>query len=148
MGARDLLAELRAEGFSLTAERGRLAVRPASRLTPELRALVSRCVSELVSLVSEAEMAAVAWTDTDIARFLARRDRLMRWGWSEPEAEALAERLVLRDREADPRVSCADCQHYRPGKCSNHRRAGLLSAEVGRDMAGLLQRCAGFKERG
>jgi hypothetical protein len=148
MGARDLLAELRAEGFSLTADRGRLAVRPASRLTPELRALVSQCVSELVSLVSEAELAAVAWTDADLARFLARRDRLMRWGWVEPEAEAVAERLVLRDREADPRVACAECQHYRPGKCSNHRYAGLLSAEVGRDLAGLLQRCAGFKERG
>ncbi len=95
-----------------------------------------------------ADLAAVAWTDADIARFLARRGRLMLWGWSEPDAEALAERLVLRDREADQRVACADCTHYRPGKCSNHQRAGLLSAEVGRDLAGQLHRCAGFKERG
>ena len=35
-----------------------------------------------------------AWTDSDIARFLDRRARLMRWGWAEPEAERLAERLV------------------------------------------------------
>ena len=35
-----------------------------------------------------------AWTDTDMARFLDRRTRLMRWGWAEPEAEQLAERLV------------------------------------------------------
>jgi hypothetical protein len=68
----------------------------------------------------------------------------MRWGWAEPEAEALAGRLVLRDRERDPRVACADCTHYRPGRCSNHRRAGLASAEVGRDLAGRLQRCPGF----
>lgn len=93
---------------------------------------------------TEADLAAVAWTDADIARFLARRHRLMRWGWAEPEAEALAERLVLRDRERDPRVACADCTHYRPGRCSNHRRAGLASAEVGRDLAGRLQRCPGF----
>ncbi len=97
---------------------------------------------------SEAELAAVACTDADIARFQARRDRLLRWGWAEPEAEALAERLVKRDREADPRVTCAECKHYRPGRCGNHRRAGLWSAEIGRNLAGLLQRCAGFNERG
>ena len=38
----------------------------------------------------------LAWTDADIARFLDRRARLMRWGWAEPEAEKLAERLVKR----------------------------------------------------
>ena len=95
-----------------------------------------------------ADLSAVAWTDADVTRFLDRRARLLRWGWAEPEAEALAERLVRRDREADPRVSCADCQHYRPGRCANHRRAGLWSAEIGRDLGGMLQRCAGFNERG
>jgi hypothetical protein len=89
-------------------------------------------------------LSTVACTDTDVARFLDRRARLLRWGWAEPDADALAERLVRRDREADPRVSCADCQHYRPGRCGNHRRAGLGSDEVGRDLAGLLQRCDGF----
>jgi hypothetical protein len=88
MGVRDLLDELRAEGVSLTAERGRLAVRPASRLTPELHALVARCANEVVALASDADLAAVAWTDADIARFLARRHPLMRWGLPEPAAEA------------------------------------------------------------
>ena len=88
---------------------------------------------------------AVAWTEGDIDRFLARRARLLRWGWPEPEAEALADRLVRRDRDLDARVSCADCRHYRPGRCSNHRRAGLSTPDVGRVLAGLLQRCPGFK---
>lgn len=93
------------------------------------------------------ELAAVAWTDGDIARFLDRRARLLRWGWSEPNAEALAERLTRRDREADDRVSCADCRHFRPWRCCNHRRAGLQSAEIGSGLAGLLQCCDGFNER-
>ena len=91
------------------------------------------------------DLAAVAWTDADIARFLDRRARLLRWGWPEAEAEKLAERLVKRDREHDERVSCTDCRHYRPGHCSNHRRAGLNVADVGRDLAALLQRCPGFQ---
>ena len=85
-----------------------------------------------------------AWTDTDIARFVDRRARLQRWGWTEPEAAKLAERLGLRDRADDERVSCADCGHYRPGRCGNHRAAGLTVADVGRGLATLLQRCPGF----
>ena len=69
----------------------------------------------------------------------------MRWGWAEPEAEKLAERLVKRDREQDDRVCCADCRHYRPGRCGNHRAALLHSPELGRDLAATLQRCPGFK---
>jgi hypothetical protein len=62
-----------------------------------------------------------------------------------PDAyEALADRLVRRDRDLDARVSCADCKHYRPGRCGNHIAAGLRSPEVGRDLAALLQRCDGF----
>ena len=94
---------------------------------------------------SAGDLAAVAWTDADIASFLDRRARLLRWGWPQGEAEGLAERLVRRDRErTDDRVNCADCGHYRPGRCGNHRRAGLGMPDVGRDLAALLQRCPGF----
>ena len=61
------------------------------------------------------------------------------------EAEDLGERLTLRDRQHDDRVMCCECQHYRPGRCGNHRRAGLQEVEVGRDLATLLQRCPGFE---
>lgn len=93
------------------------------------------------------DLAAVAWTDADIARFLDRRARLLRWGWGEAEAERMAERLVIRDRGGDVRVSCTECKHYRPGRCGNHKAAALQSPEVGRDLAALLQRCAGFQPR-
>jgi hypothetical protein len=87
-------------------------------------------------------------SDADTARFIERRDRLLRWGWPADEAEALAERLTRHDRErGDSMVSCTDCRHYRPSRCSNHRRAGLQSADVGRDLASLLQRCPGFDPR-
>lgn len=85
------------------------------------------------------------WGNEDIGRFLARRARLQRWGWPADQAEALADRLTCRDVAGDDdRVSCTDCRHYRPGRCSNHRSAGLHSAELSRDLAGLLQRCPGF----
>ncbi len=94
------------------------------------------------------DLAAVAWTDADMARFNRRRARLIRWGWTEAEAEKLAERLVRRDRDADDRVSCIDCRHYRPGQCRNPQRAGLNAGEVGRDLVAMLQRCPGFAELG
>ena len=88
---------------------------------------------------------AATWTDADIARFIKRRDSLLCWGWAEAAAESLAERLVKRDRAQDKRVNCTECANYRPGKCGNYRRAGLLQPAVGRDMAGLLQHCTGFE---
>lgn len=79
----------------------------------------------------------------------ARLDRLLRWGWPLTEAEATAERLARRDAEADDRVSCAaDCTHYRLGYCGNHRRAGLTNADIGRELATMLQRCPGFQPMG
>ena len=90
--------------------------------------------------------ALVTWTDADIERYRSRRARLIRWGWSEPEAEKLADRLVKRDRDANERVSCTDCRNYRPGRCGNFKAAGLHSPELGRDLAGLLQRCPAFQD--
>ena len=76
------------------------------------------------------------------------RARLLRWGWPLIDAEATAERLARRDREADDRVMCAgECAHYSPGRCGNHKAARLHSLELGRDMAGLLQRCPGFQSK-
>lgn len=74
-----------------------------------------------------------------------RRGRLLRWGWPAPEAERLATRLLTRDREQDDRVSCADCVHYTPRRCGNHRRAGLCLPALGHDLASQLQRCPGFE---
>jgi len=91
------------------------------------------------------DLAATAWTASEIARFLKRRTKLVRWGWAALDAEGLAERLVLRDRDQDERVNCTDCGHFQPGRCGNHTCAGLSASALSRDFASLLQRCAGFK---
>jgi hypothetical protein len=88
-----------------------------------------------------------AWGDDEIRRFLDRRARLMRWGWTEAEAEAMAERLVLRDADDDRRM-CVECQHCRTGLiCTAYRAAGV-ARELGRDLATLLQRCPAFAPTG
>jgi hypothetical protein len=69
--------------------------------------------------------------------------RLLRWGWNAYEAEAMAVRIARRDA-ADDRRTCVECCRYSPGRCAAHRAALLPSGEVGRDLAGLLQRCPGF----
>lgn len=144
MGARDLLANLNDAGFTVSAEAGRLVVRPASRLTEDTRAAVRDCRPVLLALLAGDE----ARTDGEAACFLDRRARLLRWGWAEADAEALAERLTIRDREGDDRTSCAECRHYRPGRCGNYRRAGMWTPDLGRDLAGTLQRCPGFSDGG
>jgi hypothetical protein len=49
------------------------------------------------------------------------------------------------DETPDDRHRCTDCAHYRPGRCGNHKAAGLIATAIGRDLANLLQRCPGFK---
>lgn len=153
MGARDLLADAAGAGLTIAADGDRLVIRPASMLTQAMREALRLAKPELLALLRDArpepgpvDLDAVAWSDSDIARFLDRRGRLLRWRWPEAEAERWAARLVQRDRETDPRVSCADCGAYRPGRCGNHQRAGLLSPEVGRDWVERLQRCPGYSE--
>lgn len=89
--------------------------------------------SQLATVATIAEHSQ-AWTDEDIARFVNRRDRLLRWGWAEPDAERLAERLVLRDREQDERHACAECRYGRARTCPDGSPLPL----------GVLHRCGGF----
>ena len=152
--ARNVLADLADAGLRVTADGDRLVIRPASKLTDRMRAALRASKAELLALLRGADpvadpldLSAVAWTEADIARFLDRRARLLRWGWAEQDAENLAERLGKGDRDNDDRVSCIDCEHYRPGRCGNHGRAGLHDTHVGRDLASLPQRCLGFDER-
>lgn len=138
------------DGTDKTAKRGVLSVLAVPPLgdAAEIQASAPPAEPTLAAPVAASAelLAAPAWTDGDIARFISRRTRLLRWGWPEAEAEELAERLVKRDRAADDdRVNCTECHHHRPGRCGNHRGAGLHSPELGRDLAVMLQRCPGFE---
>lgn len=55
----------------------------------------------------------------------------------------------LPQRDADDRVRCTACAHYRPAshRCTNHKGAGLLTAAVGPELAELPQRCPGYAPR-
>lgn len=78
-----------------------------------------------------------AMNTAELAALAARRDRLMRWGWSADDAEALADRLTLNARDThDDRRSCADCRHGRLHRCPD---GAPLPAD-------LLHRCGGFGE--
>lgn len=138
MGARGLLEGLAHVGVNVTADGDRLVVRPASKLTDDLRAALLAAKPEVLALLS-----------AHAADSSRTRARLLRWGWSAVEADAMAARLARRRLERDDRVNCAaECAHYRPGHCGNHRVARLASPEVGRELAVLMQRCPGFKRGG
>jgi hypothetical protein len=84
------------------------------------------------------------WDDAEIAAFTGRMTLFMRRGLSATDADDLAERLTLRDRDGVAQRMCIECGHYRPGRCGDHRHAGLHSPDVGRDLAVMLQHCPGF----
>lgn len=115
MSAADLLARLSAAGLEVTADGAALAVRPASKLTDELRAELRASKPELLALLAA------------------------------PAAPEPAPSAYSPGPEPDARVTCLSCRHYRPGRCDNHRRARLSAPDVGRDLAGLLQHCPGFE---
>jgi len=156
MGARELLADLAGAGLSVIADGDRLVIRPASKLTDDMRAALRDVKREVLALLaperqpdglgaSHDAFEPPARTDDESALFLVRSARMVRWGWAERDADALALRLATRDRNEDDLVSCIDCRHFRPVRCGNYRGAGLRLPDVGRDLAGMLQRCVGFQ---
>ena len=82
-----------------------------------------------------------------------RLEQLTRKGVSLSEAEALAERLIVRDRDEDERQLCLECLHLQGDvsrwRCANAQRAGIAVGTVTAPLpAGLtqqLQRCPGLK---
>jgi hypothetical protein len=85
----------------------------------------------------------------EIDRFLARLDRFTDHGVKLNDAECLADRLVIRDREKDDRAVCLECAHLQHGgRCGNWQQSGVAirsrDAQLATDFMHLLQRCNGF----
>ena len=76
------------------------------------------------------------WTDAEIVSFEKRVARSTWLGY--PDAKGRAEKLLHRDRDADDRRLCVECQHAGPGYRCAMRDAFLLDQ---------LQRCPKFKEK-
>ena len=96
-----------------------------------------------------------AMTGAEIDTFTARLARFTDKGLSLHDGEALADKLVQRDREADDRRLCLECVHlagHAAGSwgCRNWQRAGAaVQARDARLSAALVyqpQRCDGFND--
>lgn len=173
MGAPDLLQHLRAAGLALTVEEDRLIVKPRERLTDPDREAIRAHRDELVRLLRPAPPAAAisasttspppprphaltrgeayaahagGWDDGEIARFTNRMALFARRGFDQQDAEDLAARLALRDRNGDDLRMCVECSHL-------DERGRCLAAAIGRLRGAdrrlepvpiLLQRCEAF----
>lgn len=90
-------------------------------------------------------------TGADIATFTARLSRFTDKGLILHDGEALADKLVIRDRDLDDRHLCLECLHlagYGSWRCSNWHRSGIASQSRDAGLPGelfrKLQRCLGF----
>ena len=96
-----------------------------------------------------------AMTGREIDTLTARLARFNDKGLSLSDGEALADKLVTRDRDADERRMCLECVHLAGHAgiwgCKNWQRAGVaVRARDARLSAALVlqpQRCDGFKDQ-
>ena len=94
-----------------------------------------------------------AMTGAEIDTFTARVIGFTDKGVTPTDGEALADKLVTRDRETDDRRLCLECVHLagHAGSwgCRAWQRAGVAvkarDAGLPGDVVQLLQRCDGFK---
>ena len=91
-----------------------------------------------------------AMTGAEIDNFKARLSKFGDKGLTATDCEALADKLVKRDRESDDRRVCLECRNlsgYSPGswRCSNWKPAGVGTSGLPLDLVLMLQRCDGFE---
>ena len=91
-----------------------------------------------------------AMTGAEIDNFKARLSKFGDKGLTASDGEALADKLVLRDREADDRRACLECRNLSgygsaSRRCSNWKAAGVGASGLPLDLVLMLQRCDGFE---
>lgn len=87
------------------------------------------------------------WNDAEIKVFMERATHLGAMG--RPDAEHLAERLTLRDRQADERHMCVECCELEAGgRCAAARRGALTNTDrLFEPTQNILVRCPAFRAR-
>lgn len=94
-----------------------------------------------------------AMTGSEIDLFTARMARFTDKGVTHGDAESLADKLVVRDRDDDDRVLCLECSHLggygrTSWRCGNWQAAGVAirprDTQLPADLVLRLQRCDGF----
>jgi hypothetical protein len=171
MGAPELLHHLRGAGLVLTlTPAGGLHVAPREALTDDHRAAI-RAERDALVLALEAEAASATppllptprrsgnplmtpeqgddchaggWDDGEIDAFTARQARFTRM--CRADADHLAERMTLRDRQHDDRRQCLECTALAENRrCLMAARGRLPGADRRLEpVPNILQRCPGF----
>lgn len=94
-----------------------------------------------------------AMTGAEIDLFTARLQRFTDKGLTRTDGEALADKLVIRDRETDDRRCCLECRHlsgygHTSWRCGNWQAAGVAirprDTQLPANLVLQLQRCDGF----
>ena len=118
------------------------ALKPASQEPPEL-------VTERPDPDRWSWPHSEAMTSGEIDAFAGRASQFYRRGMPSVNAEALAYKLVNRDRDGDDRRLCLECAHLTgqraAWRCDQWKRAGMGAAGIPAGMVLLLQRCDGFR---
>ena len=85
-----------------------------------------------------------SWNDAEIETFMARSTRFRAMG--RVDAEHLAERLTLRDRQADDRRLCVECRELEAsGRCAAARRGALACTDRRLEpVQNIVMRCPAF----
>ena len=96
-----------------------------------------------------------AMTGAEIDNFKARLSKFGDKGLTATDCEALADKLVKRDRESDDRRVCLECKHLSgvgqtSWRCGNWQAAGIAiharDTQLPADLVLQLQRCDGFNK--
>ena len=128
MGAPDLLRHLRDAGFTVVPiDGGGIKIAPSAALTDAHRQAIRDHRAELLSLLAPlpaADPDRWCWPHSDamngaeLEQFAKRSQQFTRRGSSVESAEAMADRLAIRDREHDDRRICLECTHLgERGRC-------------------------------
>lgn len=88
-----------------------------------------------------------AMNGQEIGIFTERLAKFTDKGLSLDEAERLADKLVIRDREEDDRRLCLECTHLQGRvrwRCGNWEAADVARDGLAPDLVKMLQRCSGY----
>lgn len=85
-----------------------------------------------------------AMNTAELGRFTAQVARFTDQGLPLVEAEALADRLVIRDRDGDDRRLCLECAHLSGRRCGAWQRAAVGGPVLPTSLLALPQRCTEF----
>jgi hypothetical protein len=88
-----------------------------------------------------------AMNGQEIGTLMARLAEFTDKGLSLEEAEHLADKLVIHDRESDARRLCLECPHLQGRvrwRCGNWEAADAARDGLAPDLVKMLQRCDGY----